>query len=205
MSIIKKKSYYNNLLQSDKTLSFITTKNISESELIKKENCTWPIHYMEQVHGNDFKIITNNSPKNIGEADGIITDQKNILLRVRVADCLPVLIYLPNQAVAAIHSGRASTEGNIVGRVLHYFKNNYASDKNPIIWLGPCICSNCYQINRELDLYYDMRGKVMEQIKKVYPQADILHLNSCTLEGTQWFSYRENKTTERMLAYIGMR
>ena len=205
MNISKNHPYYRDLMQSNEVLSFITTKNIYETEILKAENCIMPVYYMEQVHGNDFKIINLGTPKNTGEVDGIITTQKNILLRVRVADCLPVLVYLPGQVVAAIHSGRASTEGNIVGKILHYIKNNYSSDKKPNIWLGPCICFNCYQINRDLDLYYDMRGKVVKQIKEVYPQANILHLNSCTLEEPQWFSYRENKTEERMYAYIGMK
>lgn len=198
-------NYYKNLLQTDEVVSFITTKYISEKEMMAAESCDWPIYSMNQVHGYHFEIIQEKHPAgSIGEADAIISARKNILLRVRVADCLPVLIYLPGRAVAAIHSGRASTEGNIVGRVLNNFQKNYLKENQPTIWLGPCICYDCYQIDREKDLYYDIRGKVTEQIKEVYPSANIYHLNSCTLEGPEWFSYRENKTKERLFAYIGM-
>ena len=199
-------THYDNLLRTNAVFSFITTKHGSEQELLKTEKCEWPIYFIDQVHGNNFKVIKNqNVSGSMGEADAMITDRKKILLRVRVADCLPVLAYFPDQFIAAIHSGRASTEGNIVGKVLQFIKENNKTHEQPILWLGPCICFDCYQIDRETDLHYDMRGRVVTQIKNVYPEAKILHLNSCTLENPQWHSYRENKTQERMYAYIGMK
>ena len=198
--------YYSHLLSPDQVVSFITTKHISEDEMLEAEACSWPIFFMNQVHGHHFKIINANTPAgSVGEADALISERNKILLRVRVADCLPVLVYLPGQAVAAIHSGRASTEGNIVGKVLWHFKNTYPSVETPVVWLGPCICFDCYQIDRETDLHFDMRGRVSGQIKEVYSNAVILNHDSCTLEEPHWFSYRENGTTERMYAYIGMR
>lgn len=200
-------TYYKDLLKTEGVHSFITTKQTGELELMRSESCDWPIHFMEQVHGNHFEIVEKEAgiSGSVGQADAMITMQKQILLRVKVADCLPVLAYFPDHAVAAIHSGRASTEGNIVGRVLQYLKAQKPSSQSPILWLGPCICFDCYQIDRETDLHYDLRGKVVDQILKVYPAATILHLDSCTLENPQWHSYREDKTKERMYAYIGLR
>ena len=207
MSSIPAQPYYKNLLKTDEVSSFITTRYIDGTALTNTENGDWPVHYMKQVHGHHFEMVSNDSetPTCVGEADGIITFQKQILLRVKVADCLPVLAYFPNRAVAAIHSGRASTEGNIVGRMLRYMKNIHAPSPPPIFWLGPCICFDCYQIDRKTDLHYDLRGKVVGQIQEIYPEATILHLDSCTLEDPQWYSFREDKTQERMYAYIGMK
>ncbi|MEO1260442.1 MAG: polyphenol oxidase family protein [Bacteroidota bacterium] len=202
---MKTVNYYSNLLKTNEVASFITTKNISEKEILEAEQCEWPIHFMDQVHGHHFEKVGLNDPAgSAGEADALVTERKKVLLRVRVADCLPVLIYLPGHAVAAIHSGRASTEGNIVGKVLQYFKNTYPIEKAPTVWLGPCICYDCYQIDRATDLHFDMRGRVADQIHEVYPEAVLLQHDSCTLEDPQWFSYRENKTKERMYAYVGM-
>lgn len=206
MSSVQPSTYYKDLLKTNEVISLITTKHISELELIHSASCSWPIYFMEQVHGNHFEIVekSNGMAGAVGQADAIITRQKQILLRVKVADCLPVLAYFPNHAVAAIHSGRASTEGNIVGKVLQYLKDEQPLLQSPILWLGPCICFDCYQIDREADLHYDLRGKVVDQIREVYPKATIHHLDSCTLENPQWHSYRENKTEERMYAYVGM-
>ena len=198
-------TYYKNLLQSGEARSFITTRHITEPALLKTESCNWPVYRMDQVHSNHFEVVTDqhNPAEIISGTDALITFQKQILLRVKVADCLPVLAYFPDKAIAAIHSGRASTKKNIVGRVLQYIKVNHAPILPPTLWLGPCICYNCYQIDRVTDLHYDLRGKVVSQIYEVYPEANILHLNSCTLEGPKWFSYRENGTAERMFGYVG--
>ena len=146
-------NYYSNLLKTEEVTSFITTRHISEKTMLETEHCTWPIHFMEQVHGHHFEVVGSDDPAgSAGEADALVTARKKVLLRVRVADCLPVLIYLPGQAVAAIHSGRASTEANIVGKVLQYFKNAYSNNRAPTVWLGPCICFDCYQIDRATDV-----------------------------------------------------
>lgn len=207
MNFAQPSIYYKDLLKTEEVYSFITTKHGGELELLRSESCDWPVYFMEQVHGNHFEIVEKRDGESglVGQADAMITMQKQILLRVKVADCLPVLAYFPGQAVAAIHSGRASTEGNIVGKVLQYMKSTYPSIQQPILWLGPCICFGCYQIDRETDLHYDLRGKVVDQILEVYPAAVIHHLDSCTLENPQWYSYREDKTKERMYAYVGMK
>ena len=59
--------------------------------------------FMKQSHSNQVAVVTDHS--SIPEADGMVTNNKEIALAVRIADCLPVLMY-SDHAVAAVHVGR---------------------------------------------------------------------------------------------------
>lgn len=83
----------------------------NRTNLAKKYNFDLDkLYYMNQVHGNNVKIIDENSPNLIDNCDGIITNLKESTLMVMVADCIPILLFDKTKGViAAVHAGRNST------------------------------------------------------------------------------------------------
>ena len=48
--------------------------------------------YPRQVHGTEIIVVDSSMPDN-QEADAVITLEKNLLIGVSTADCVPVLLY----------------------------------------------------------------------------------------------------------------
>jgi copper oxidase (laccase) domain-containing protein len=170
-----------------------------------------PFIEMEQVHGARLQTITSPLPQVALGADAIITSLPGVALVVRTADCLPVLIYRPevngNPAmVGAVHAGRKSSEQGLLGKVLStikrkYPKHTHGDAKGLQIWFGPAICQNCYQINRETDLHYDLIGENLKQVLEVFgpSEAQVKQSKICTVcENSQWYSYRQEGVGVKM-------
>lgn len=142
----------------------------------------------------DKKENTHQELVYFDDLDGVFTDQKEIVLVVKGADCFPIFFYHPSGIVGVVHAGRKGTEKGIVKKVLKYFKEEKKLNKDWVIWLGPRICKDCYQIDKETDEHYDLRAKNIEQI-----QANLdgetnyaLDSNLCTAHQNDWFySYRK--------------
>lgn len=84
--------------------------------------------------------------------DGIITNEKNIMLLTVEADCTPVYILDPvNKAIAMIHSGWKGTVKKVVIKAIEKMSEHYGTKKEDIlIHFGPAICGNCYEVGIEL-------------------------------------------------------
>ncbi len=185
---------------------------------------------MQQIHGNNVEIINNeiieqfsnktiyqstNIP--ISNTDAIITDQPNLALIVRTADCLPILIHHPAGIIAAIHAGRKGTEKKILIKTLEKIEElakaktsqQRTNSKRLItIWFGPRICHKCYQIDRETDLHYDL---IKENINQLNQQLSTNNYqlsikDMCTsCQNQDYFSYRkEGKGVGMNYGVIGL-
>lgn len=225
-----------------KTIKFFG-KNKTLNDVSKdKKFGDFSILKMQQVHGNDFvelngvnknqwmtKSLAHGKIIETPDVDAVITNQKNILLTVKTADCLPILIYFSDsnksEIIAAIHSGRVSTEKKILTKVLEHLKLKYKIDKLLInsptakltIWFGPAICKKCYQINQEKNIHYDLYQKNLDQIREVFPKYNIklrsksskiriIKSKFCTLHHNELFnSYRKSgKGVQMNYSVIGL-
>ena len=107
-----------------------------------------------QVHG--VRILSADSPRPVGEphakADGILTDQPGITLFMRFADCVPILLYDPEQRVIGIaHAGWQGTSQKIAGHAVEAMVTRYGSRPQDIrAAIGPSICQSCYQVGNEV-------------------------------------------------------
>ena len=101
--------------------------------------------------------------------DGIITNEKELMLLTVEADCTPVYILDPvHKAIGMIHSGWRGTVNRITEHALDLMKENYGTDiKNVLIHFGPAICGNCYEVGIEL---IDEFKKILkcDEIHKVF-------------------------------------
>ena len=88
------------------------------------------------------------------QGDGIVTQNKNLIPVVTVADCVPLYFYdAGTGAFGAAHSGWKGT--GIAAQVVELMKKNYGSDPRDILCaIGPHIHDCCYLVDAERAKYF---------------------------------------------------
>ena len=157
-----KEGCFSNLIDNPLVTSYVTTRDIGLEQL--QEVIQGHVVELGQTHSANVcllpEISTNyflqNTP--FKSYDAVITDQSGVFLTIRTADCLPILIFHDSGVVAAVHAGRKGTDLFVLKNTLSKMKSNFScSNGRFYIWFGPKICFSCYQINKEIDLYYNFQ------------------------------------------------
>jgi len=126
--------------------------------------------FAEQVH--DSKVYS--CPSGLGgyiklETDGLITENPNQVLIIRTADCVPILIYDPDQKkVGAVHAGRKSIMKGIIETAVRNFNCNPSS---LIVGIGPHIRKCCYCFEKDIKTLIsapEIKKYVRENERKFY-------------------------------------
>lgn len=104
-----------------------------------------------QVHGQRVAVVrgvTGNRP----EADVMVSDDPDIAIAVRAADCVPILIADPKTgAVAAVHAGwRGTAAGAATAAVEALIREFGARAADLVAAIGPSIGPCCYEVGTEL-------------------------------------------------------
>jgi len=110
---------------------------------------------VKQVHGTDVLIVEGpgqNARVETGREagwDALVTDQPDLVLTVRTADCVPVLMHDPvKSVVAAVHAGWRGTMAGIVVLTLARMAQRFGSKaQNTRIGIGPSIGPCCYEVD----------------------------------------------------------
>ncbi|MCQ2609350.1 MAG: peptidoglycan editing factor PgeF [Lachnospiraceae bacterium] len=130
-----------------------------------------------QKHTTNIKIVKKGDgglgisrQEDEGYIDGMITDEKGIMLCTVEADCIPVYMLDPkNKAIGMIHSGWRGTAGLISIKALDMMKKEYNTDiKDILIYLGPSICKDCYEV----------RDDVIDEFSKIFDDKEIKDIYS---------------------------
>lgn len=230
-------------------LHFITTKDegnftlkkedlqmrddIRHQLAVKYEFKRGNLYEMEQVHGNNIKILRNDDIKKlrnnfIKNCDGLITDIHNVFLMIRTADCYPVILYDPHKKVlAAIHAGRNGAQKGILTRAVNQMeKLFYCQPKHILVGIGPGIGKCCYKYkyftqeqnkawsefisNDTNGQSLDLQGYIIKQlILSGIRKNNVEMIDICTCCSKDFFShYRAQKTGEpegRFATIVGMK
>lgn len=177
-----------------------------------------PSTYMTQVHGNTV-VVVDGIPTYEPIADALVTQQMGVALVVLVADCVPLLLWdEPSECIAAVHVGRRGLVNGITQKVLEVMQTMGAT--NIQAHLGPSICSKCYEVG--LDVYEEVgdmhplaRSKTRTGALSLDLPGALLHeltengvrfsqSQICTLENSNYFSYRRDGVTGRQAGAIWM-
>lgn len=91
-------------------------------------------------------------PSRFDACDGVITNEKNLLLTVTVADCVPLYLVDPvRHAIGLVHSGWRGTAGEIALEAVRLMQSTYATDPSDLlVYIGPHICRDCYEVGEEI-------------------------------------------------------
>lgn len=161
----------------------------------------WPMLTAQQVHGADIDVIDMpiESDERRRGCDGLICNQRKVVLGVHVADCCAVYLVDPAvPAVGLVHSGKKGTELDIVGRGIQAMVERFASrPSNLVVQLSPCIRPPHYEVDFAAHIREQCRRRGVNQIH------DSAACTACNLQA--YYSYRlEKGKTGRMLALLAL-
>lgn len=107
------------------------------------------IVWLNQVHGNNVVALNSNEHfAHILKADAAITDSSAYHCAVMTADCVPILLCdSEGTQVAAVHAGWQGMYKEIIAATIARFN---CEPEDLMAWIGPSICGDCYEVDREL-------------------------------------------------------
>jgi YfiH family protein len=128
-------------------------ESVSRSSLVVVE--------MEQNHGNAVEVLKFSRQREkrlagmrltVKGCDGVISDDPNLLLTVRVADCIPIFIRDSSRGVIGlVHAGWRGTASNILQAAITRMGETFGSRPSDLsIYMGPSIEKACYPVDLEV-------------------------------------------------------
>jgi len=172
------------------------------------------IVFANQVHGISVKKVSSSDcGKFIDNCDGLITDDKNIFLCIFTADCMPVFMASKDYSVVAmIHAGwRGLACGIIENALIRFLKDFSVNPYDIVAYVGPHISRCCYRVGDELkkafnvsseEEYFSLSNEAESQMKKMGIKKVYLSTHCSCHEKETFFSYRRDKTANRMMSLI---
>ncbi|MCB4745103.1 MAG: peptidoglycan editing factor PgeF [Sulfurovum sp.] len=185
-----------------------------------------------QIHSDNIYVVTKRETAGwkdqksaVKNCDALITNQKEVMLGILTADCVPVLLYdYAHQVVAAIHAGWKGTKAKIVFKTVKKMQQTYGSNPEEIIaGIAPSIGKCCYEVGKEVAVHFCEYSNALQQKADKYmldlPLINRAHLieaglqerniemsGICTACDTKhFFSYRqEQKCSGRFMSLIGI-
>jgi len=110
--------------------------------------------YMRQVHGKDAVCLDDIPLGAVPTADACWSTQTGQVCTIMVADCLPVLFYLPHvRVVAAAHAGWRGLAGGVLENTLAKL-SAYGDLSGLQVWLGPCIGAQVFEVGEEVRMAF---------------------------------------------------
>lgn len=202
--------FENNVLKSDYLEGvehFFTTRK----GFVFDENVVYP----EQTHSDHVEFVDER--KEYPDTDGLIITKPNQMIRLKFADCTPLIFYNPKTNIGAIsHAGWRGTAAKIGVKTVQKMGGN---PKDIIAVIGPAIGLCCYEVSDEVktallqtvqdttnlykDRNVDLKAINARQLQEIgVEKIDICpYCTSCNND--LFYSYRkENGTTQRHFAVL---
>jgi len=184
-----------------------------------------------QTHSSNIVVIERGQTLGwrdhsdaIQDCDALITNQKNILIGVLTADCVPILLFdSSKKVVASVHAGWKGSSSKILIKTVCKMQDVFGSDPKDIYAvIAPSIGVCCYEVG--LDVANNFQEDTKKQLsnekymldlkRENYNQlidAGLLDANieiseRCTsCDNDRFFSYRkEGGCSGRFLSFIGI-
>jgi YfiH family protein len=124
---------------------------------------------INQVHGAEVAIVRRGqSPWTRPAADAIVTDDPDMAIAVRVADCAPILIADTRRpVVAAVHAGWRGTVASIVRHAVTVLETEFGSRSGDLIAaVGPCLGVCCGEVGDEVMETFRRAGHAERDIER---------------------------------------
>ena len=124
----------------------------------------------DQTHTDNIRIVGPEDmgkgtiyPKDYHDVDGLITDQRGIVLGTFFADCVPLFFVDPvKKAIGMTHSGWRGTVQKIGKKTVRMMQEQYGSNPADMYTaIGPSICQSCYEVS----------GDVIDRVKEAFPES----------------------------------
>lgn len=189
------------------------------------------VYTVNQVHGTCVETIIDLDIEDISkkQRDGLITNEKGIVLVTYHADCVPIYFYDKIKKVIGIaHSGWKGTLNNISKKMIDVFEHDFDSNLDDIVVaIGPSIGLCCYEIGHDVEflfkekfsnedniilykdetIYLDLwKVNKSNLLNRGIKDENIMESNFCTSCNTDiLYSYRKENTRDRMIGAITLK
>lgn len=229
---VSKKDFYRSIVKMLGSQTWIFPKQVHGDSVLKVLSSKEPTFQNQSFQAQSVNTVylEANSKTKKPIADGLLTQEKGLILGIETADCLPIfLLDSKNKVVSLVHAGWRGTEKKIIQKAIYLFKKNFSSSseefssenfspKNLWISFGPGIRSCCYEVSskfstkfrfvslREGRYFLDLFRENYEQALELgIPSEQILEQSglctSCHLG--YFFSFRrEQEKAGRMISFI---
>jgi len=186
---------------------FFSLSNFNNSENTKT------IAKMNQTHSNK-SIFIDRLSKEYEDCDGIFTSNKDLVLEVSTADCLPIF-FADKNFFGVVHAGwKGLSEGIIENSIGLLTKNGFVLDDTHVL-IGPSIRKDHFEVKEDVACLFDKNFLISKNEKTFLSLQDIVinQLNSfniydiidveeCTYSTQHYHSYRRDKTDKRIKGRI---
>ncbi len=148
-------------------------------EALGRPDASWVS--LRQVHGIDVVEVTHNAGRSI-EADALWTRDRDAVVAVLVADCIPILIAdSKGEAVAAVHAGWRGTHDRVAAVAVKRLDKAGFEVARLLVAIGPGIGPCCFEIGEEVAAELTAIGEHAEGAVRRDPSgritADLWQLN----------------------------
>ena len=175
---------------------------ISPEDMVKsKQTHTDIVKIVTRENGGDgiLRPLDENEPY-----DGLITNEKNLLLCTVEADCVPVYFYDPvKEVIAMVHSGWKGTAKKISEVTIEKMKTAFGCQaENILAATGPHICKDCYEVGPELLEEFSQTFDEQEMAKIFVPKNQEKYL--LNLEQAVKITLTKNDVPEKNIFSAGV-
>ena len=191
-------------------------KNVQELSLDINLNSDFLV-IPDQVHSDNISIVQDNLKP--FSTDGVITQDPNLILTLKVADCAPIYFEdSSNNLRGLIHSGWRGTQSKIIVKAIEKSQALGSQLENFIFFIGPCISQNNYEVSSEVakkfaqenimykgkQQFVDLKGQIISDILSTGVSSEqICFSKICTYASNECYSYRRSgKLSNRMYAFF---
>lgn len=146
----------------------------------------------DQTHTTNVRTVTKEDcgkgvtvKRDYTDVDGLITNEKGVVLATFYADCVPLYFVDPVKEVIGLsHSGWKGSVGGMGRETVSRMQQEYGCCPQDIFAaIGPSICKECYEVSKD----------VADAFKNAFKENDFLRENKAF---EQLISYRDEKQKE---------
>ncbi len=103
-----------------------------------------------QKHTGNVMVLSQKTSVKV--ADAVITNRKDLMLGVQVADCVPILLFDRGKSIiAAVHAGWRGTAKGVLKKTVEEMMSKFRSNPKDILMAtGPAIRWCCYAVGEDV-------------------------------------------------------
>lgn len=108
------------------------------------------------AHDNNVAVVDkSNLGDEIVDCDAIVTSDRDILIGLSIADCLPIVLY-SDKAVGVVHGGWRGLVAGVIEETVGVFISDFEVNANEIVAVvGPGISQESYEFGEEAEKIFD--------------------------------------------------
>lgn len=148
--------------------------------------------FAEQSHSNGIEVVDTlhcgmgacDRKSAIAHTDGLITSTAGVMLVLMFADCVPIILFVPEvPVVAVVHAGWRGTAASVAIAAVSLIVTRYKVSPSSIrAVVGPSIGPCCYEVSREVAAHVRAasQGSASPRVREREDREQVIYMDSNT-------------------------